>query len=173
MLEAHLRTRRVYRSLPSTAPLKANQLLYRWDLDKTYLRTDFDTVRGLVRAALESASDKHTVPGAAALMREVRATGPHGVFVLSGSPEQLRGVLETKLRMDGVRWDQLVLKPQLRNILRGRFRAVRDQLSYKLAALLESRLTWPADIDEFLFGDDAETRRLHLLALRGSLRRSS
>ena len=27
--------------------------IYRWDLDKTYLRTDFDTLRDLVRTAIE------------------------------------------------------------------------------------------------------------------------
>ena len=41
----------------------------RWDLDKTYLRTDFDTVRDLVRTAIERPDQKRTVPGAATLMR--------------------------------------------------------------------------------------------------------
>jgi hypothetical protein len=28
--------------------------IYRWDLDKTYLQTEFDTLRQLVRTALQS-----------------------------------------------------------------------------------------------------------------------
>jgi hypothetical protein len=132
------------------------RLVYRWDLDKTYLRTEFDTVRDLVRTAFESASQKRTVPGAAALLRELRATDPLGIFIVSGSPEQLRRVLEAKLRLDGIRWDSFTLKPQLENLLRGRFRLLKDQVSYKLRALLETRAQLPAEIDEFLFGDDAE-----------------
>ncbi|GAB5544170.1 MAG: hypothetical protein RLO52_19210 [Sandaracinaceae bacterium] len=132
------------------------QLVYRWDLDKTYLRTEFDTVRDLVRTAFESAAQKRTVPGAAALLRELRATQPLGIFIVSGSPEQLRKVLEAKLRLDGIRWDGFVLKPQLRNILRGRFRLLKDQVGYKLGALLDSRAAMPATLDEYMFGDDAE-----------------
>jgi len=131
-------------------------LVYRWDLDKTYLRTEFDSARDLVRTAFESAAQKRTVPGAAALLRELRATDPHGIYIVSGSPEQLRRVLEAKLRLDGIRWDDFTLKPQLKNILRGRFRLLRDQVGYKLGALLETRASMPAIVDEFMFGDDAE-----------------
>ncbi|MCC6878028.1 MAG: hypothetical protein IT378_27195 [Sandaracinaceae bacterium] len=130
--------------------------MYRWDLDKTYLRTEFDTLRDLVRTAFESPSEKRTVPGAAALLRELSATRPLGIYIVSGSPEQLRRVLEEKLRLDGVRYDGLTLKPQLKNLLRGRFRFLKDQVGYKLAALLDSRAALPAQIDEVLFGDDAE-----------------
>lgn len=133
------------------------RVVYRWDLDKTYLRTEFDTLRDLVTRAFERAKDKHTVPGAAALLRELRATGPLGVYILSGSPEQMRRVLEAKLRLDGIRWDSLTLKPSLKNLLRGRFGFLRDQVGYKLGALLGSRETMPAQADEILFGDDAET----------------
>src|SRR5690606_10480098 len=76
------------------------RLVYRWDLDKTYLRTEFDTVRDLVKTAFESAAQKRTVPGAAALLRELRATEPRGIYIVSGSPEQLRRVLEAKLKLD-------------------------------------------------------------------------
>ena len=133
-----------------------NRLLYRWDLDKTYLRTEFDTLRDLVRTAFEPAARKRTVPGAAALLRELAATEPYGVFILSGSPEQMRRVLEAKLRLDGVRWDSFTLKPSLSNLVRGRFRFLKDQVGYKLGALLGSRVNVPIEVDEVLFGDDAE-----------------
>ena len=136
--------------------LDPQRIIYRWDLDKTYLRTEFDTVRDLVRTAFESPAHKETVPGAAALLRELRRTEPAGVFILSGSPEQMRRVLEAKLRLDGVRWDAFTLKPSLRNLLRGRFRFLRDQVSYKLGALLTSRVGVDPGTEEILFGDDAE-----------------
>ena len=136
--------------------IERHRLVYRWDLDKTYLRTEFDSVRDWVKTAFETARDKQTVPGAGALLREIRTAEPFGIYIVSGSPEQLRRVLEAKLRLDGVRWDGLVLKPQLTNILRGRFRSVKDQVGYKLAALLETRANFPTDIDEYMFGDDAE-----------------
>ena len=130
--------------------------IYRWDLDKTYLRTEFDTVRDLVRTALEKPKLKRTVPGAAALLREIRATGPAGVYILSGSPEQMRSRLEQKLTLDGIQWDEFILKPSLRRLLRGQVRFLRDQVSYKLGSLLRSRAKVDPDTTEILFGDDAE-----------------
>jgi hypothetical protein len=131
----------------------------RWDLDKTYLRTEFDTMRDLVRTALERPDEKRTNPGASTLLREMVRSGV-SVHILSGSPEQMRNRLERKLRLDGVEWDTFTLKPNLSNVLRLRFRAVRDQLGYKLPALLEARARVPHGADgapcETLFGDDAE-----------------
>ncbi|MDD9937904.1 MAG: hypothetical protein OXT09_30110 [Myxococcales bacterium] len=138
-------------------PLDRSRLIYRWDLDKTYLRTEFDTVRDLLARAFERAADKRTVPGAAALLRELRATEPAGIYILSGSPEQMRRVLEAKLRLDGIRWDGFTLKPSLRNLLRGHIRFLKDQVGFKLGAMLGSREPLPAELDEVLFGDDAET----------------
>ena len=133
----------------------------RWDLDKTYLRTEFDSLRDLVKTALERPDQKRTNPGASTLLREMVRAGIR-VHILSGSPEQMRKNLEDKLRLDGITWDSFTLKPNLQNLLRLRFRAVRDQLGYKLPALLRARATLAdggeaaATIHETLFGDDAE-----------------
>src|SRR5271154_1594654 len=147
----------------------------RWDLDKTYLRTEFDSLRDLVRTALERPDEKRTNPGASRLLREMVRAGV-SVHILSGSPEQMRRRLEDKLRLDGIAWDSFTLKPNLQNMLRLRFRALKDQLGYKLPALLQARATMeegepspggarstPPDIGldagprrETLFGDDAE-----------------
>ena len=138
----------------------------RWDLDKTYLRTEFDTLRDLVRTAFERPDEKRTNPGAATLLREMVRAGV-SVHILSGSPEQMRRRLEDKLRLDGIAWDSFTLKPNLQNVLRLRFRALKDQLGYKLPALLQARSTMegvhdgsdPSDTSvrrETLFGDDAE-----------------
>jgi hypothetical protein len=133
----------------------------RWDLDKTYLRTEFDSLRDLVKTALERPDQKRTNPGASTLLREMVRAGVR-VHILSGSPEQMRRRLEDKLRLDGITWDTFTLKPNLQNLLRLRFRAVHDQLGYKLPALLRARAALaeggePASAStETLFGDDAE-----------------
>ena len=129
--------------------------IYRWDLDKTYLRTDFDTLRELVRTAMQKAEDKVNVPGTAALMRELK-TAETRICIVSGSPRQMRRVIEDKLRLDGVKWDELVLKDNMSNLMRGRFRSLRNQVGYKLPILLESRLALGGEAPETLFGDDAE-----------------
>jgi hypothetical protein len=145
----------------ATAPAPRISRIYRWDLDKTYLRTDFDTLRSLLKTALEGAAEKQTVPGAATLMRELRGvTSPDGgvarICFISGSPRQMRRVLTEKLRLDGVAFDEFILKPNLRNMLTGRFRAMREQVGYKLPALLSGRAGVPAETREVCFGDDAE-----------------
>ncbi len=133
-------------------------VIARWDLDKTYLRTDFDSLRALVRTALERPDQKRAVPGAAALLRELNRSGAR-LHILSGSPKQLRSRLEEKLALDGVRYSELTLKPNLKNLLKFRFRALREQLGYKLPALLQARVrdqVRAPKISEILSGDDAE-----------------
>src|SRR4030095_4676831 len=121
-------------------------------------RTEFDTMRDLVRTAFERPDEKRTNPGAATLLRELSKANV-SIHLLAGSPQQMRRRLEEKLKLDGIVWDQFTLKPNLQNMLRLRFRALRDQLGYKLPALLAARnaqLEELAGVKETLFGDDAE-----------------
>ena len=127
---------------------------FRWDLDKTYLRTEFDSFKDLAKSAVETAADKQAFPGATALLRALRQDD-HRICIVSGSPTQMRNVLAAKLALDGVEYDEFVLKNNLKNILRGRFRALRAQIPFKLPAMLRSRVAAPAP-SETLFGDDAE-----------------
>ncbi len=135
-------------------------IVYRWDLDKTYLETDFDSLRGLVRSATEPATAKRAVPGATALLRGLCRRPDARVFVLSGSPVQLREVLERKLHLDGIRFDALVLKDSLRMLRKGDVRGVRDQWGHKLPTLLADRRGLDPAAREVLFGDDAEVDAL-------------
>lgn len=133
----------------------------RWDLDKTYLRSHFDTLSDLLSSAMEPVSEKRTVPGATAVLRELGLAGGR-VHILSGSPRQMRHRLEAKLRLDGVSWDELTLKPNLDNLLKLRLRALRDQLGYKLPELLAARVREKAMFSagaarEVLVGDDSES----------------
>ena len=139
-------------SLPPGARVPKNT--FRWDLDKTYLRTEFDSLKDLAKSAIETAADKQAFPGATALLRALRQDG-NRICIVSGSPTQMRQVLAAKLALDGVEYDEFVLKNNLKNILRGRFRSLRAQIPYKLPAMLRSRIAVAAD-SETLFGDDAE-----------------
>lgn len=133
------------------------ETIYRFDLDKTYLKTDFETLRGLLKTAFEKPEEKVSFPGADSLIKEIQKTPENQVYFISGSPEQMRRVLEKKLNMDGIKWAQLILKPNLKNLLLGRFHALKEQVSYKLPVLLESRAKLKLPIKEVLFGDDAES----------------
>jgi hypothetical protein len=143
---------------PAQEPLppgaKPPRHTFRWDLDKTYLRTEFDSIKDLAKSAIETAADKQAYPGATALLRALKQDG-HRICIVSGSPTQMRQVLAAKLALDGIEYDEFVLKNNLKNILRGRFRALRAQIPYKLPAMLQSRINAPAEL-ETLFGDDAE-----------------
>ncbi len=141
---------------PPPPPAPPPRHVYRWDLDKTYLKTEFDTVKDLIKSAFEGAEEKQSVPGAAALLRELRAAGGARICFISGSPRQMRRVLTKKLKLDGVEFDEFILKPNLRNMLTGRFRAMREQVGYKLPALLAGRAGLPSETRETCFGDDAE-----------------
>lgn len=130
--------------------------VFRWDLDKTYLRSEFTTIKDLVKNALESAEDKRAFPGAAALLRALRKDHNYRICIVSGSPAVMRRKLAQKLALDGIEYDEFVLKNSLRNLRKFRFRAMRAQIPYKLPALLESRAGLLGNPPETLFGDDAE-----------------
>lgn len=137
----------------------ARRLMHlRWDLDKTYLQTNFDTVKDLVKTFLQKPEDKTAVVGAQALLRALLDPADRDnrrVTFISGSPRQMRRVLMKKLELDGVEPDMFILKPNLENLLRGRIRAIRGQVGYKLKSLLLSHMS-AEQVDEYLFGDDAE-----------------
>jgi len=144
--------------------------VYRWDLDRTYLDTAIDSVRGLLRTALEDASDKRTLPGARALMQGLQTSSPAAeVCILSGSPTQMRATLEAKLTLDGIRFDKLILKDNLGNLRRGRLRALRGQVGYKLPILLRERIGLGSAVRETLFGDDSESDALIYVAYAEAL----
>ena len=131
------------------------------DIDKTYLNTKFSTWRGLVRIPFEWAIDKRPIPGMVPLLRGLRRgldTGhsAHPLFFVSGSPPELRGVIERRMVMDGVEVDGFLFKDQIGCIKRGRVKALTQQVAYKLYALSE---LWAGatKVDRVvMFGDDVE-----------------
>lgn len=140
------------------------KLVARFDLDKTYLRSEFETFSDLAKSALERADQKRPVPGATELLHELSRQGAF-LHVLSGSPKQLRSSIRLRLKLDGIALNKLTLKPNLQNLLRLRLRSLKDQLGYKLHALLaasdeEAITRGPEPSVELLVGDDSETDAL-------------
>jgi hypothetical protein len=150
------------RRAPGRSALPPAPLLCRWDLDKTYLRSEFDSLRQLLRTAFERGEDKVNVPGVAELVRGIkRAAERHGrragIYFLSASPPQIGKAIRDKLALDQVPYDGIVFKNQLEHLRRGKLRNLREHVGFKLVELLRGRLAAPPEARELLFGDDWES----------------
>lgn len=131
-----------------------------WDVDKTYLVTHFSSLRGLSRIPIEFAVDKKAIPGMPEILRGLRrGTGAEfacaPLYFVTASPPLLRKVLEQKMLMDGVEFDGITFKDWFRTLRERRPGRLRDQVGYKVCALLSGRLRRPM-ATEYLFGDDVE-----------------
>jgi hypothetical protein len=137
-------------------------LLCRWDLDKTYLRSEFDTLRQLWRTAWERGEDKVAVPGVPELVKALKtAADRHGrtiaTYFVSASPPQIGKAIRDKLALDRVPYDGITFKNQLEHLKRGKFRNLREHVGFKLGELLRGRRLAPPGAHELLFGDDWES----------------
>ena len=136
--------------------------VFRWDLDKTYLVSQFDSLRDLFRVPFQKAQDKVALPGVATLLKALDKRAEEDgassrVYFLSASPPQIGNAIREKLELDGIRYDGITFKHQVANLVRGRFDALREQIGYKLERLLAAaEQTQPGSL-EFLFGDDWES----------------
>ncbi|MEK7703432.1 MAG: phosphatase domain-containing protein [Myxococcota bacterium] len=132
-----------------------------WDIDKTYLDTRFSSVRGLLGIPFELAVDKTPIIGSVSLLRALRrGPGPQPALVplyfVSGSPVQLRRVIEQRMTLDGVQFDGVTFKDQLGLLRAGRLTDLTRQVGYKLAALLLYARALPIGARWLMFGDDVE-----------------
>lgn len=133
-----------------------------WDIDKTYLDTHFSSWRGLLAIPFDMAVDKRAVPGAVPLLRALRR-GPGArpalvpLYFVSGSPRELRSIIERKMTLDGVEFDGITFKDQWGLAKRGHFKAIKRQIAYKLTALLLYRAELPSGARWLMFGDDVES----------------
>jgi len=143
-------------------PAVSYPVIFRWDLDKTYLKTEFDTLRELVRIPFEKPQDKVAVPGVVPLIRSLRDVAALAgrevrIYFMSASPPQIAKAIKDKLALDGIEYDGIVFKNQLQHLVRGKFRNLREHVGFKLTELLKSRSTMPRGSREVLFGDDWES----------------
>ena len=133
-----------------------------WDLDKTYLVSNFDSLRSVLKLPFEKGRDKVAVPGVVELIRALRRSAEQKgerpqLRFLSASPPQLAPAVLEKLELDGIEHDGIDFKDQMHHLVRARFEVLREQIGYKLAALLERALEAEPDRSELLFGDDWES----------------
>lgn len=132
------------------------------DIDKTYLATQIDSLGGLLRAAFEAPESKSNVPGFSIILRAIRRgameqTVKNPLFFVSASPPQMRPKLLAKMEMDGVEHDGIICKNQLSQVRRGNFRKLKEQIGYKLYALLSLWSELPENCKTVMFGDDSES----------------
>ena len=137
-------------------------LLCRWDLDKTYLASEFETLRQLWRTAWERGEDKIAMPGVPELVKALKAAAerhgrPLATYFVSASPPQIGKAIRDKLALDGVPYDGITFKNQLEHLKRGKFRNLREHVGFKLGELLRGRRLAPPGAHELLFGDDWES----------------
>jgi hypothetical protein len=150
--------RQSYRTLPSDWEGE----VFVADIDRTYLATQFSTMKGMARIPFERAADKEDIAGMARLFREIRH-GPRPesrqtpLYFVSASPAQLRPVIERKMRLDGIGFDGTTFKSWTGVFRKLRLRRLREQVGFKLTALLAGRAELPRGAIENLVGDDLET----------------
>ncbi len=151
--------------------------VFTWDIDKTYLATNFSSMGGLARIPIEFAVDKAGIAGMSDVLRGLRrGAGPSfaaaPLYFVSSSPPQLRRVIQHKMLIDGVQPDGFIFKNWLGTLKQLRPGRLKDHVGYKLCALLHWRQARPL-CTEFLFGDDverdAETYSLYASLLSGDL----
>jgi len=140
----------------------SERVVFRWDLDKTYLLSEFESLREMMRIPFEKPEDKVAAPGVAALIRGLRESAlgrgrAVRVYFLSASPPQIGRAIRRKLELDGIVYDGITFKDQLQRLFRGKFRHLREQVGYKLTELLKARSLEPETAREYLFGDDWES----------------
>ena len=143
------------------------------DIDKTYLETRFESFVDIIQVALETATAKQTVEGAADILMASRwgniysqANDPiNGLHFVSSSPPQLRPVLEEKLMIDGLEWDSDTFKNQAYNLLKGKVSFLKQHIAYKSAAILNIISSCPADRKYTFIGDNAESDPLIYLGV--------
>jgi hypothetical protein len=132
------------------------------DIDRTYLATRFSSLKGVARIPFEFSVDKKDIQGMAALLKELRR-GPDEVsrhtplYFVSASPHQLRPVIERKMLLDGLEHDGTTFKNWVKVMLSGRPARLKEQIGYKLTALLLARKAFPKGARDLLIGDDLES----------------
>lgn len=132
------------------------------DIDRTYLATHFSSLKGMARIPFERAAEKEDIAGMSRLLREIRR-GPREhnrhtpLFFVSASPSQLRPVIEQKLALDGIGFDGTTFKNWGGVLRRMKLSRFREQVGFKLTALLAGRAALPVGAAENLIGDDLET----------------
>ena len=147
----------VFFSYKSEAELENIQRFYIWDLDKTYLDTRFETLKGLFKIAVEKPEDKLNIPGAQALLYSLQLDDV-AIYFITASPPQMEKRIRKKFALDKIYPYGIFFKDNLQNIFNvHRWSRIKQQVGFKLQALLHLRLMCGhRPISQILWGDDGE-----------------
>jgi len=138
--------------------------VYVWDLDKTYLDTAIDSIKGLFATVFEQSFSKKNVPGTTELIkslaryRKKNFTEEHfPLFFVSASPPQMESKIYEKFEIDKIHPFGMFYKDNLRNLRPSKFSFLKKQVGYKLQSLLQLRLHLNSEVRMICFGDDSES----------------
>lgn len=155
----------------TTVQLLSNEFqgaVVRSDIDLTYLDTHFVRRRDILKLMTQKGSERKTLPAMEKVYSALRkgATGneDRGLVFISGSPRFFKRILESKMQVDGVDHNGIMLKAfeeiayaQLVSLDPERVvPALKEQVGYKLGHFLRGRLDLPPKAEEILLGDDSE-----------------
>lgn len=134
-----------------------------WDLDKTYLDTKFETLKGLIRTIFEKPFEKRNVAGTKAVVHALqdfwmknRKKEIFPIYFITASPPQIETKIIEKLNLDGIYPVGLFCRDNLQNLRPKRFWRLTQQVGYKLQALLQMRQHLAEDVRQIMWGDDSE-----------------
>lgn len=136
------------------------QYVYVWDLDKTYLDTNFGTLKEVWRTIREKAFQKKNIPGTQLLVRaltEQQEGKIFAIYFITASPPQMEEAIRAKLEYDGIHPFGAFFKDNLRNLKPSLLWRLTEQIGYKLQAILQLRGILKSDVQQYLWGDDSES----------------
>ncbi len=140
---------------------KQAHMIYIWDIDKTYLDTHFESLRGLIKTIREKAFQKKNIPGTHVLLKSLMAIyereDAFPIYFVSASPPQLEKKIRIKLELDGIKPYGAYFKESLKDLNPKYFRRLNRQVGYKLQSLLDLRTRLKDSVNQILWGDDSES----------------
>lgn len=143
---------------------KNSEEVFIWDLDKTYLDTTIDSLRGLMQTILERAWNKRNIPGTSTLIRALsmyraKQSGQKyfPIYFITASPPQMEERISEKFSIDEIHPFGSFYKDNLKNLRPGRFWRLTKQIGYKLQALMQLRTRLHPSVRQICWGDDSES----------------
>lgn len=154
----------VYFDYQLKAQYDSADVVYVWDLDKTYLDTSIDSLSGLFYTIFEKAFAKKNVPGTPDLIRSLaRFRKKHfneqdfPLFFVSASPPQMESKIYEKFVLDEIQPIGMFYKDNLKNLAPKKFLFLKKQVGYKVQSLLQLRTRLSKNVQMICFGDDSES----------------
>ena len=142
----------------SAEEIKDSNYIFVWDLDKTYLDTDFGGFRKIMKIAFEQAIKKRNVPGTDQLVRSLaKCNKPFPIFFISASPPQMQEKIYEKWMHDRIKPYGFYSKDNLKNLRFGRWARLTNHIGFKIQALMELRILISKDTKMICWGDDSES----------------